>query len=57
MNTGKQHPPQLLNLTGTHWQSPHVISEIQQESVHPASSELILWLIRGLGGRLNQRGP
>lgn len=56
MNTGKHHP-QLLNLTGTHWQSPHVISEIQQESVHPASSELILWLIRGLGGRLNQRGP
>lgn len=56
MNTRKHHP-RLLNLTGTRWQSPHVVSEIQQESVPPASSELILWLMRGLGGRLNQRGP
>lgn len=38
MNTRKHHP-WLLNLTGTRWQSPHVVSEIQQESVHPASSE------------------
>lgn len=38
MNTRKHHP-WLLNLTGTRWQSPHVVSKMQQESVHPASSE------------------